>query len=94
MSECVGLQPSTEDIELYEDIFDDLSVETDANNPVLKQVSKHTWLSVVCFACMNEIDLDKWFIDFCSKNHDFFESQKENYNYMKENLENFVRGDI
>ena len=94
VSECVGLQPSTEDIELYEDIFDDLSVETDADNPVLKQVSKHTWLSVVCFACMNEIDLDKWFIDFCSKNHDFFESQKENYNYMKENLENFVRGDI
>lgn len=81
-----------EDIELYEDCLDSLTVEMDQDEKLLDSQNKPSLLAMVAYACEIEKDfyIEKWFKEFIKKNKAYILNQKENYLLMKENFEGYV----
>lgn len=75
-----------EDISLYEEMVNDL-VNPESKAIVLK--NKPSVISIVAYACMEDVDLDTWLTEYLS-NAEFSENQKDNYLQMRDNLEEFL----
>ena len=39
----------------------------------------------------NDIDLDDWIVDYCDRNNDYIANQAENYEHMKNDLQQFMK---
>ena len=39
----------------------------------------------------NDIDLDNWIVDYCDRNNDYIADQAENYEHMKDDLQQFMK---
>ena len=88
VSECL----EEEDIELYEDCLDSLTVEMDQDEKLLDSQNKPSLLAMVAYACEIEKDfyIEEWFKEFVGKNKSYILNQKENYLLMKENFDGYV----
>lgn len=49
-------------------------------------------VGIVAYSFENDIDLDDWIVDYCSRNDGYISDQEENYLYMKEDLQQFIKG--
>ena len=87
VQECVDTEINNEDIELYSEMVEDLADNAQVKNIVLK--NKPSVIAIIAYACMKDIDLDGWFNEFLLK-IEFSQNQKENYMYMKQNLEDVL----
>ena len=85
VQENVDPEIDSEDMELYTEILEDL-IDTPHKAVVIK--NKPSVISIVAFACVNDIDLDEWLTDYISKAK-FTGDQKVNYLRMVDELENF-----
>lgn len=87
VKECVDTEINNEDIELYSEMVEDLADNAQVKNIVLK--NKPSVIAIIAYACMKDMDLDGWFNEFLLK-IEFSQNQKENYMYMKQNLEDVL----
>lgn len=88
--ENINRNTAKEDIEFYNDILDDLTLNVDNSSKLLEHSNKLSLIAVISYACNEDIDLDEWFIEFFRKNHTYIRNQKENYLYMKSDLKKFI----
>lgn len=79
-----------EDIDFYDVVLEDLTLNVDNNTKLLDKKNKPSLLALTAYACENDIDLDSWIRDFFSANSTYKLNQKENYIHMKENLDNYL----
>lgn len=79
-----------EDVELYSDMLDDLTLEVDNNTKLLDEHNRPSLLALVGYACENDIDLDDWIKKWFSENTTYILNQGENFLHMKENLGNLL----
>ena len=79
-----------DDIELFEEVFYDLTLNTDNSSKLLENDNKPSFIAVVAYSFEQDIDLDDWIVDFFNHNDDYIKNQKENYIYMKKELEKYV----
>lgn len=86
----INRNTAKEDIEFYNDILDDLTLNVDNSSKLLEHSNKLSLIAVISYACNEDIDLDEWFIEFFRKNHTYIRNQKENYLYMKSDLKKFI----
>lgn len=91
IQENVNSEMVKEDIEFYTDIFNDLTINVNNTSKLLDEKNKPSLIALTAYACENDIDLDSWIVDFFATNSTYKLDQKENYLYMKENLNNYIR---
>ena len=81
---------SDEDIDQYEEVLGDLTVNVDNTSPLLEKRNLLSLVAVVAYAFENEIDLDEWIVEYFLKNNTYDQDQKENYLYMIKDLSNYL----
>ena len=79
-----------EDIELYSDILDGLTLEVDNNTKLLNDDNRPSLLALVGYACKNDIDLDDWIKQWFISNTTYLLDQRKNYEIMKDNLSKYM----
>ena len=88
VQENVDTEIVTEDIELYSEMLADLIDGSNVRDVAIK--NKPSVISVIAFACANDIDLDGCMVPLISEMN-FSENQEDNYIIMKERLGGYMR---
>lgn len=79
-----------EDVEQYEEVLEDLTLNVDNSSELLNKNNKLSLMAMVAYSFCSDVDLDNWIVDFFKRNTSFISNQKENYIHMKKDLERFV----
>lgn len=89
VKENVDSNITNEDVELYSEILDDITLEVDNDTKLLDEHNRPSLVALVGYACQNDIDdkLVEWIKEFFVKNFTYKLNQKENYTYMKNSLQ-------
>lgn len=90
VKENVNPYITEEDIELYSDILDGLTLEVDNNTKLLNENNRPSLLALVGYACKNDIDLDDWIKQWFISNTTYLLDQRKNYEIMKDNLSKYM----
>ena len=90
VKENVSKGSTQDDIELYEDCLNDLTLNVDNNTKLLDKQNHPSLVAIVTYACEKDIYIDEWFVDFFERNSDYIRNQRENYLHMKTELDEFV----
>lgn len=86
----VVLHAEQEDIEQYEEVLDDLTLNVDNSSRLLDRRNHLSLLAMVAYSFERDVDLDDWIVDFFRRNRTFVRNQKENYLRMRNDLEQFI----
>lgn len=79
-----------EDMKLYSDILDGLTLEVDNNTKLLNEDNRPSLLALVGYACKNDIDLDEWIKQWFLANTTYSLDQQKNYEIMKDDLSKYM----
>ena len=71
-----------EDLRFYQEMLNDYTVEVDNNSKLLEERNHPSLIAIVGYAAENEIDLDKWIVDWFNTNKMYHLNQKTNFNMM------------
>ena len=80
-----------EDVELYMEVLGSLLEKSNCSAKLLEAENKPSLVGIVAYSFENDIDLDNWVVDYCSRNHAYISDQKENYEHMKNDLQRFIK---
>ena len=75
-----------EEVGLYTDILNDLTVEVDNNTTLLDERNLPSLIALVGYACENDKDLDEWLVDYFATHTKYELNQKNNFLHMKNDL--------
>lgn len=81
----------TEDMELYREVLEDLTLNVDNSSELLEEQNLPSLLAIVAYSFEKELDLDDWIVDFFQRNRHYRKNQRENYFYMKEDIDNYFQ---
>lgn len=87
----VNVDITREDIELYKDMLSDFANKADGNIALSDIQNKPSLIAVIAYACMNDIQMDKWIVNYFNRNDTYISEQLENYHYMKCDIDDFVK---
>lgn len=89
--ETVDPDANEDDIELYEQTFDDYTVEVDNKSPLLNRKNRPSWIALVADAFKSDTDMNlgKWMIQFFKNNTEFLRNQRDNFLRMKDSFQEF-----
>lgn len=48
-------------------------------------------ISIVAWSFEHDIDLDNWFVDYCSRTDSYLDDQLMNFETMRKDLEQFIK---
>ena len=91
IKENVNSDVLQEDIDFYNDILNDLTLNVDNNTQLLEEHNIPSLLAIVAYSCKEDINIDDWFVDFFKNNNTYIRNQKENYLKMKTSLEDYIK---
>ncbi len=80
-----------EDIEQYAEVLDSLIEKSNCGAKLLEAENRLSLVGVVAYSFENDVDLDNWIVDYCSRNDSYISDQKENYVHMKNDLQQFMK---
>jgi len=69
----------------------DFTSKVDGNNRLLDRQNRASLIAIIAYACNKEIKLDSWIVDYFTRNDTYFNDQTENFQYMKLDLEEFLK---
>lgn len=84
--ENVNPDTTEEDVELYSDMLDDLTLEVDNDTKLLDEHNRPSLIALVGYACENDIDLDGWIKRWFATNTTYILNQKQNFLFMVNHL--------
>lgn len=79
-----------EDIEQYAEVLGSLLGKSNCGARLLEAGNRLSLVGIVAYSFENDIDLDDWIVDYCSRNDGYISDQKENYEHMKNDLRQFM----
>lgn len=86
-----GKNIDEDDIGYYEEDLDVLTLDVDNNSPLLEPDNHNSLVGIVAYSYKRDERLDEWFVDFFSRNNTYIKDQKENYTYMVNDFEKYLR---
>ena len=86
--ENVNPDTTEEDVELYSDMLDDLTLEVDNDTKLLDEHNRPSLLALGGYACENDIDLDEWIKQWFVANTMYVLNQKRNFEIMRDSIKN------
>lgn len=90
VKENINVEAIQEDIEQYEEVLDDLTLNVDNDSKLMDRQNRKSLTAIVAYSFMLDVDLDNWIVDFFDRNNTYIKNQRENYLYMKENLDKYL----
>lgn len=83
----------SEDIELFEETFNDYTINVNNNSSLLRQENRRSFIALIAYVFLNELDnyMEEWMIQYFAIHKSFISDQKENYLYMKKDLDNYIQ---
>lgn len=83
----------SEDIELFEETFNDYTINVNNNSSLLRQENRRSFIALTAYVFLNELDnyMEEWMIQYFTIHKSFISDQKENYLYMKKDLDNYIQ---
>jgi hypothetical protein len=90
VKENVNPEVTVEDIEQYESMVEDLSLNVNNESKLLEAENRNALIGVVAYSFLKEIDLDDWFVDYFDRTNSYFPDTKERYKLMIDDLHRFV----
>lgn len=90
LKENVSREITHDDILLYSDMLNDLTLNVDNDSRLLEEGNRPALIAVIGYACNKDIDLDDWFVELFKQNKKYIPDQKESYLYMKDALDRFI----
>lgn len=91
IKENVSKDVTEDDLQCYEEVLDDLTLEVDNDTRLLEEQNIKSLLAMVAYSFAKDIDLDKWLPDFFKRNNTYDKNQKQNYLFMVNDLNSFVQ---
>lgn len=85
--ENVNPQTNREDMELYEDCLNDLTLNVDNRTRLLEKQNHPSLVAIIAYACDKDIYIDDWFIDYFGRTGNYILNQKDNFLHMKADLD-------
>ena len=79
-----------EDISQYSEVLDCLAEQSGYDGKLMETENKISMIAVISYAFENDIDLDDWFADYCSRNDDYIVDQTENFERMTADLKQYL----
>ena len=67
------------------------SLDVDNNTLLLDKENRRSLLAMVAYSYQNDVSLDDWFVDFFKRNDSYLFDQKQNYEFMKKDFEEFTQ---
>ena len=92
VKDVVSDEITQEDIELYEDCLNDYTLNVNNSTKLLERQNFPSLLAIVTYAAVNEEDeyMDEWIQSFFKRNNDYKKNQKQNYELMKQDFEQYI----
>ena len=90
LKENISPDITNEDLKGYEEDLDVYTLDVDNNTLLLDIENKRSLLAIIAYAYKNDITLDDWFVNFFNRNKSYLFDQKENFNMMKKDLDDFI----
>lgn len=88
--EMVSPYVTLEDVSQYVEILDCLAGKSSYGGKLLEEGNRISMLAVISYAFENDLDLDDWFADYCSRNDDYIADQTENFERMTADLQQYL----
>ena len=79
-----------EDISQYSEVLDCLAEQSGYDGKLMETENRASMIAVISYAFENDIDLDDWFADYCSRNDDYIADQTENFERMTADLKQYL----
>ena len=79
------------DIELYNDVLNDYTVNVDNSSKLLNPQNKLSLIAIVAYSFEIDVDLKDWITDYFGRNDSYIIDQKENYVHMRNDLDYFIK---
>lgn len=89
--ENVNSDVGQDDIGLYKDMLRDFSGKVDKNSKLLDKRNQASMVAIIAYACSIDIQMDKWIADYFNRNDSYISDQAENFQYMKCDMEDFMK---
>jgi len=89
--ENVDPDAAQEDVELYKDMLRDFALKVDGNSKLLDRQNQASLIAIIAYACNRDIQIDAWIVDYFNRNDSYIDNQMENFQYMKCDMEDFVK---
>lgn len=80
-----------EDISQYSEVLDALMKKSNGDTKLMEGSNIPSLIAIVAYSFKNDIDLDDWISYYCSRNNDYISDQAENYLYMRNDLQQFLK---
>ena len=91
IKENVGLDVTAEEINIYKEDFELLTLEVDNDTPLMNKQNLPSMLAIIAYSYKEDIRLDDWIVDYFNHNHSYIHNQKQNFLFMKENLDEYTK---
>lgn len=89
----VDIETIRTDIDFYDQMLGDIEDRTIKDgSKLLNPDNKLSLLTLVAYSIENDIDLESWMTEYAKDNNTYFIDQKKNYLYMKQNLDEYLKG--
>lgn len=79
-----------DDVKFCKVILDDLTLNVDNNTRLLDAHNMPSLLALTAYACVKDIDLDEWVVDYFKKHDNYIFDQRKNYEHMRADLDNYI----
>lgn len=91
LKENISQDITEEDLKAYEEDLDVYSLDVDNNTLLLDKENRKSLLAMVAYSYQDDVSLDDWFVDFFKRNDSYLFDQKQNYESMKKDFEEFTQ---
>ena len=90
IKENINSEAISEDVDLYNDMLEDLSLNVDNDTRLLDRHNRPSLIAIIGYACEKDIDLDDWFVQYFKKHSTYIKDQKRNFSQMVKDLQAYV----
>ncbi len=80
-----------EDIELYKDCLEDLTVNVDNRTHLLERENRASLIAIIAYACNKDIYMDDWFVDYFKRTKTYQKNQEKNVLHMIRDLNAYTK---
>lgn len=88
--EQVDSSVTREDVEQYAEVLETLMRST-GQSKLWEDGNVLSLTAIVAWSFVNDVDLDNWIVDYCSRNETYNSDQMENFKQMYNDLEQYIK---
>jgi hypothetical protein len=90
VKEMVDQNATESDVEQYEEVLDDLTLNVDNSSKLLDKQNRASLVGMVAYSFVNDIDLDKWIVDYFKKHDTYIFDQRQNFICMRNDINDYI----